>query len=102
MPGEIIDIIKQYLHKVNTIYRIDKAYVYGSHVRGTASAKSDIDIAIVSSSFSGNRFEDNVNAGVLTWGVDTRIDPVTFRPEDFNMNNIIAAEIIKTGVEINL
>lgn len=102
MHKELINTVKKYLAKVNNIYKIEKAYIFGSQVLETASAESDIDIALVSSSFSGNRFQDNVNVGILTWGIDTRIEPITFRPEDFNENNIIASEIIKHGVEITL
>jgi predicted nucleotidyltransferase len=102
MSKELIDNIKKYLEKVNNIYKIDKAFIYGSQISKTADEQSDIDIALVSSAFSGDRFKDNVNAGILTWGIDTRIEPITFRPEDFNEDNIIASEIIKNGEEISI
>lgn len=75
----VIDIniqksIKKYLSVISKQYRIEKAFLYGSHASGKADEDSDIDLAIVSPSFTGNRFVDNVELGRLTWGIDTRID----------------------------
>lgn len=99
---EIAGSITKYLKVVKQLYNIEKVFLFGSYVSGNATKESDIDLAIISSSFSGNRFIDNVNLGKLTWKIDTRIEPIAFRPEDFNSNNLIANEIIKTGLEIPL
>lgn len=97
---EIYKSISDYVRRVNKNYFLQKAYLFGSFAYGNFNEDSDIDIALVSSSFSGNRFTDNVNVGILTWGINTRIEPVTFRPEDFNTDNMLAAEIISSGIEI--
>ncbi|MEI7811475.1 MAG: nucleotidyltransferase domain-containing protein [Ignavibacteria bacterium] len=99
---EIIETVTRYLLRVNEKFNIEKAYIFGSYAKGTANTESDIDIALISSAFSGNSFYDNVEAGILTWGIDARIEPVAFRPEDFNMQSILASEIIKTGVELKI
>lgn len=99
---EVADSITQYLNVVRKQYNIEKVFLFGSYVSGKATKESDIDLAIISSSFTGNRFIDNVNLGKLTWKIDTRIEPVAFKPEDFNLNNLIASEIIKTGLEFPL
>jgi predicted nucleotidyltransferase len=99
---QIMDSINRYLRRVNNSFPIEKAYMFGSYANGTAHKESDIDIAIISSSFSGNSFHDSVKAGALTWGIDTRIEVVTFRPEDFNNQNLLASEIISNGIELKL
>lgn len=95
----IVESIKKYLSVISKHYKIEKAFLFGSHASGKANEESDIDLAIVSSSFSGNRFEDNVKLGKLTWGVDTRIEPIAFTPKDFE-EEFFAREIKKSGIEI--
>lgn len=97
---EIASSIQEYIKAVKKEYNVEKVFLFGSYVSGKATKESDIDLAVVSSSFSGNRFKDNVNLGKLTWKIDTRIEAIAFRPEDFNMDNMLAYEVIKTGLEI--
>lgn len=99
---KIIETVNRYLLRAKEKFNIERAFIFGSYATGTANKDSDIDIALISSAFSGNRFYDNVEAGELTWGIDTRIEPITFRPEDFNMQNVLASEIIKTGIELKV
>ena len=51
---EIYQSIKKYLFKVSKHFKIEHAYLFGSYANGKAHKESDIDLAIVSSSFSGN------------------------------------------------
>lgn len=99
---EVAETVYRYLLRVKEKFDIERAYIFGSYANGTASKDSDIDIALISSSFSGNRFIDNVHAGELTWGIDTRIEPVTFRPEDFTSQNMLASEILRSGIELKM
>ena len=77
-----------------------KVYVYGSYARGTATEASDIDLAIVAENLSGDSFEDDLALMRLTWDVDTRIEPHSFRPEEFTADDPEAQEILQTGVPI--
>jgi predicted nucleotidyltransferase len=79
---------------------VQKAMLFGSTVRGTATEWSDIDVAIVSSDFSGIPFRDSQMLSDFLLQVDSRIELHTFRPEDFNENNGFAGEIIKKGISI--
>ncbi len=97
---EIYESIKNYLFKVSQHFKIEQAYLFGSYASGKAHEESDIDLAIVSSSFSGNSFTDNVELGKLTWGIDTRIEPIGFTPQDFD-ELMFAKEIKRIGIRIN-
>ena len=97
--AEVEKSISKYLKVVHEKFPLEKAYLFGSFANGTADVDSDIDVALVSSSFSGNNFTDNVEAGVLTWGINTKIEAVAFRPEEFNEDNLLAAEILLSGKE---
>ena len=96
---EIYPTILRYINAVSQHFKIDSVFLFGSYAAGCASSDSDIDLAIISSSFGNNRFDDNVTLGKLTWGIDTRIEPIGFTPEEFQAR-FLAQEIKMKGIEI--
>jgi hypothetical protein len=99
--AEVIAIIKRYIGelKKNNI-PVSQAFLFGSFVRGGAKPESDIDIAIISEVFTGDRFEDRRRIVPIRRKIDSRIEPIPFKPEDFNEGGILAEEIKKTGIAI--
>lgn len=95
-------IIKTYLGAVtqNNI-KIEKAYLFGSYAHGTALKDSDIDIAIISKDFSGDRFADRRRVVPLRRKIDRRLEPIPYTPENFIENDPLVIEILRNGIEIN-
>jgi len=59
IPDQIRKIIDQYIRVLEDNHiHIRKAVLFGSYARGRADGWSDIDIALVSEDFEGNRFDD--------------------------------------------
>lgn len=81
---------------------IVKAYLFGSYAKGNSNDSSDIDIAIVFNKIMTNNFEMQIQLLMLTTQFDTRIEPHPFAKKDFNINNPIVNEVLKTGIEIKL
>jgi predicted nucleotidyltransferase len=79
---------------------IEKAILFGSYAKGHAKAESDIDVALVSEVFSGDRFEDRRKIIPLRRKIDNRIEPLPFKPEDFESGGILVEEIKKTGIVV--
>ncbi len=78
-----------------------KYYLFGSWAEGRQNQDSDIDIAVISDQFSGNSFEDSTKLRLLTIGIDTMLEPVAMRNEDFNDKyNTLATEIRRNGVRV--
>lgn len=99
----IVGIVRQYLRELSTHdIHVDEAILFGSFVRGTAREESDIDVALVSREFSGNRFDDRRRIVPLRRGIDSRIEPLPFRPEQFADGGNLIDEIKKTGLSISL
>ena len=96
---KVIRSIKEYIGELerNRI-PIEKAILFGSHAKGHAKAESDIDVALVSEVFSGDRFEDRQKIVPLRRKIDNRIEPLPFKPEDFENGGILVEEIKKTGI----
>jgi len=97
----IIETVKRYIEELekNGI-EIREAILFGSFVKGTAKEWSDIDVALVSPDFTGDRFEDRRKIVPLRRNIDNRIEPLPFRPEDFDNGGMFAEEIKKTGMRI--
>lgn len=99
----IIEIVKRYIEELekNGI-EIREAIIFGSFAKGTAKEWSDIDVALVSPDFTGDRFEDRRRIVPLRRNIDNRIEPLPFRPEDFYDGGMLAEEIKRTGIKLEL
>ncbi len=97
----IINLVKNYISvlKENNI-SIEKVLLFGSYMRGQAKEDSDIDIAIVSPAFKGDRYLDRRSIIPFRRGIDSRIEPIPFTSEDFARGGILIDEIKRTGEEI--
>lgn len=80
--------------------RIQAAYLYGSHVKGTAREWSDIDVAIVARNLSGDWHDDLVRLNLLANRIDPRIEAVGYLPTDFRDESPLVWEIKTTGIPV--
>jgi predicted nucleotidyltransferase len=97
----ILKVVSRFLEELQRSgLRLSAAYLYGSHAAGTAHPDSDIDIALVSEDFCGNWLEDyRMTMGALL-RCDARIEPVRFRPEQFQDEHPLAWEIKNKGIKL--
>ena len=100
--AEVIEIVNRYIRVLQTELNIDIVYLYGSYAKGLHGEDSDIDIAIVSNSFSDDLYENTCKLMELRRKVDMRIEPHPFRLDDFDLSNPFIREIVNTGIEIQL
>ena len=98
---KVIKVVKRYIKELerNGI-QINEAFVFGSYFRGHSNEESDIDVALISSAFTGDRFADRRRIVPLRRKIDTRIEPMPFRPKDFDGGGILVEEIKRTGIAI--
>jgi uncharacterized protein len=93
--------IKSYIEQLENIgVHVQQAILFGSYANGKHDKWSDIDLAIVSNSFEGNRFKDRNKIRKITLQVNSDISPMPFRPEDFNDSDYFVKEILETGIRI--
>jgi predicted nucleotidyltransferase len=99
----ITAVVKKYIEELekNRIHILE-AVIFGSHAKGMAKEESDIDVALVSEAFTGDRFEDRRRIVPLRRKIDTRIEPMPFKPEDFNNGGALVEEIKRTGIALDI
>jgi uncharacterized protein len=99
---DIEKAVKKFINLVSKEKHLLMVFVYGSHAKGLAGKWSDIDLAVVSDDFAEDLFEERKRLMRLALEIDERIEPVPFRPEDFNGTDPLVNEIRKSGVEMGL
>ena len=77
-----------------------QAYLFGSYAKNSADDWSDIDLAIVTDTFIGDRFDFRFMLSKLARKIDPDIEPHPYLASDFNDANPFAAEIIRDGERI--
>jgi len=103
IDASIMDAVKKFLDKIreNGI-PISSAYLFGSYALGKGSEWSDIDVAVISPAISYDRLEERIRLMKLSATVDSRIEPVPFRPDTFVDEDPLAWEIKRKGIPISL
>ena len=97
----IKSIIKNYIKALEREnIPIRHAILFGSRASGKHDRWSDIDIAIVSEVFEGDRFKDRGRIRKVTLAVSSDLSPLPFRPEDFTVDDPLVREILRTGMRI--
>ena len=101
IPVRIQKIIDKYLSALreNNI-PINKAILFGSYAHGKHHQWSDIDIALVSSIFEGDRFLDRKKIRKINLSVSSDLEVLPFHPRDFTAENPLVKEILDTGVTL--
>ena len=101
LPAKVKNIITIYLKALNrNNIPIKEAILFGSYARGNYQEWSDIDIALVSDVFVGNRIDDKDKIRKITLSISSELEVIPFSPHDFNLQNPFVKEILKTGIKM--
>jgi predicted nucleotidyltransferase len=101
IPDRVQKIIERYIRALNeSKIPIKQAFLFGSYAKGAYHEYSDIDIALVSSIFEGNRFADRNKIRKINISVSSDLEVLPYRPQDFTSEDPFVREILETGVEI--
>ena len=99
IPDNIRSTIVRFLQELTTNgIRIDEAILFGSYAQGTSHDWSDIDLAIVSQDFIGDRFIDRDKIRRIKLKISSDLEPVLYNPKDFSQENPFVKKIIETGI----
>lgn len=101
IPIKVKSIISQFLQELeNNNIAIEQAILFGSYAQGTFNQWSDIDLAIVSKNFIGERFADRKRIRRIKLKISSDLEPIPYNPEDFNDENPFVKKILETGIKI--
>jgi uncharacterized protein len=96
---EAINKVRQYKLLLGNHFDIESVYLFGSFAGDKNGENSDIDVAVVVNSISGDYFEVNPLLWKLRRQVDDRIEPILI--DKNNDKSGFFEEIKRTGIEIS-
>lgn len=100
-----IEKVKELAHLLSQNgINIHSIFLFGSFANSKEDTNfdwSDIDVAIVSNSFSGSRFDDNKKLIPLAIKIEPRIELHPFTISDFENSPFARDEIKAKGIKIN-
>jgi predicted nucleotidyltransferase len=101
IPDKISSIIARFLEelKKNNI-NIEQAILFGSYAQGTFTTWSDIDLALVSSDFEGDRFKDRDKIRRIKLKISSDLEPMPYSPNEFTTDDPFVKQILKTGINV--
>ena len=100
-----IDSIKEeakcYANEVRKHLPVDKAYLFGSHAKGTATKLSDVDVAFFLRNYGGKeRIDMGIQLLRIARDYAAYFEPLVFETSDLEQDNPFVKEIVRTGLEI--
>jgi predicted nucleotidyltransferase len=101
IPNRIVEIIQKFIQEAKSDnVNIEQAILFGSYAKGKQNKYSDIDLAVISDDFEGNRFKDKsrLAKAKLRTSIDLEIHP--FKTQDFTIDNLFVKEILKEGIRL--
>lgn len=96
--AEVLTKLKEYKKLLAKHMVFDQLILYGSYAKGNAHKDSDVDVAVVVDTISGDYFSTRPLLWKIRRAVDDRIEPVLV--EKRHDESGFLAEIIKTGIAI--
>jgi len=97
---ENVRLFKKALEAVNI--RVDQLILYGSHAVDTARDDSDIDIVVISPSFSEMSYWERID--ILTeaiYQVFAPFDASAFTPEEWKSEKSVIVDFAQGGISVN-
>jgi predicted nucleotidyltransferase len=101
IPDKIETNIRKYIELLdNKGFKIDSAYIFGSYASGYQNEWSDIDLAIFSDKFEGNRMLDKEKILGLNRLIDYRLSPLPLNPTSIIDSLFVQCEVIQKGIKV--
>ena len=101
ISNETLNTVRTFIDQLNSVgIHVDKAYLFGSCLTGKTDKWSDIDVAVISSQISDDRFEERVALTKIAITIDDRIEPLPFNPASFAEDDPLVCEVINTGLVV--
>ena len=92
---EAVTLAQQYASLVAKEMNPEKIILYGSHANGTATDKSDIDVAVIFDNFNGDWLSAYTRLTKLRRSISLYIEPVLL--DSAKDRSGFIREVVKTG-----
>ncbi|OGL44064.1 MAG: nucleotidyltransferase [Candidatus Schekmanbacteria bacterium RBG_13_48_7] len=94
---KIVEQFKKVLESINI--KVEQLILYGSHAAGTAREDCDIDVVVISPSFSNKNYWERID--ILTeaiYIVSAPIEASAFTPEEWKTEKSLLVDYTRNGI----
>ncbi len=101
---KIIKIIEKFRNALEKEkIRVAKVILYGSYAAGKPRRDSDIDVAVISTDFGKDRFEEGVRLFEIAYKIDPHLEPIPISFASYKNDTWLPLiyEIREKGIEFN-
>ncbi len=99
----VLKTVRQFKKALESInIRVEQLILFGSHAVGTAREDSDIDVVVISPSFSDKSYWERID--ILTeaiYEVFAPIEASAFTPEEWKAEKSLIVDYAKNGVFVS-
>jgi predicted nucleotidyltransferase len=81
---------------------VQEVFLFGSYAGKNPRSESDIDLAVISEIFTEDRFENRRKIVPQRRKINTRIELIPFTPTRFAQGGILADEIKRMGIKVEI
>lgn len=95
-------VVTEFIQRIRSRHALKRVYLYGSYVRGTARADSDIDLALVFDHLDESGvFDEAFEVFHEAQEFNPDIEPICFREDEFEAALVPIVNVIrKEGIQI--
>ncbi len=96
----VLTTVKKFKNALESIdIRVDQLILFGSQAEGTAREDSDIDLVVISSSFTNKSYWERINIlSDAIYQVFAPIEASAFTPDEWKSEKSLISDYAKNGV----
>ncbi len=96
----VLTTVKKFKNALESIdIRVDQLILFGSQAEGTAREDSDIDLVVISTSFTNKSYWERINIlSDAIYQVFAPIEASAFTPDEWNSKKSLITDYAKNGV----
>ena len=102
MSKSLIDLVCDYISRVDAEYGVEKAYIFGSTAKGNRLEESDVDLIIVSEAFRGISLTERLYLLYRLWDHPIDLQVLAYTPEEYKeaSQRLMLKEILSYAIEL--
>ncbi len=101
-PDPLIERIYDFLRRLDAKVGVDRAFLFGSTAKNIRLGESDVDLILVSSSFTGMPIPKRLGMLQKEWDYPEELEVLAYTPEEFSKisRRLTMKEILSYAIEL--
>jgi predicted nucleotidyltransferase len=100
--GPLLSRIHDFLRRMDATLGVNRAFLFGSTVKGNRLKESDVDLIVVSKAFTGMSMPERLGMLQKEWNYNEELQALAYTPEEFSKvsQRLTIKEILSYAIEL--